>query len=179
MKPTEIVCTKNATFPMILTRFFSYYWVSRHQEAIPLAQRRFKQLLWKLQDRFCNNWVNVENKKFQTKFYLSSEKKLFYIFSRNTEFCRRPKQFYQAPQSIQAILVQVNRSILKDLISCWKQNILKIKTKRQTFQWKKKLCSSCITEYDNPQKTFYKGPRGLLTFIVQLIKYKIVSVRVR
>ena len=44
---------------------------------------------------------------------------------------------------------------------------------------KKSAFSSCITEYDNPQKTFYKGPGGLLTFIVQLIKYKIVSVRVR
>ena len=38
---------------------------------------------------------------------------------------------------------------------------------------------SYITEYDKPQKISYTGPRGLLTFIAQLIRYKIVSVRVR
>ena len=112
---------KNAIFLMILTCFFSYYWVSRHQDAIPLVQKRFKQVLCKLQDHFCNNCVNVENKNFRKKSYFSSEKKHLYNFSRNTEFCRRPWQFYHAPQSIQAKLVQVKRSILKDLIKCWKK----------------------------------------------------------
>ena len=58
---------KNSTFPMILTSFLSHFWVLRHQEAIPSAQKRFKQVLCKLQDHFCNNWVNVENKTFRKK----------------------------------------------------------------------------------------------------------------
>ena len=124
---------KNAIFLMILTCFLSYYWVTRHQEAIPLAQKRFKQVLCKLQDHFCNNWLNAENKNFRKIVTFPVKKKQFYIFSRNAEFCRRPQQFYHAPQSTQANLVQVNRSILKDLISCWKRSILKKKTKRQKF----------------------------------------------
>ena len=39
--------------------------------------------------------------------------------------------------------------------------------------------SSCITENEKPQKTLFKGPRSLSTFIIQLIRYEIVSVRIR
>ena len=54
------------------------------------------------------------------------------------------------------------------------------KDKKANIPMKKKLLfSSCITEYDKPQKTFYTGPGGLLTVIVQLKRYKIVSVRER
>ena len=54
------------------------------------------------------------------------------------------------------------------------------KDKTPNLPMKKSLLfSSCVTEYDKPRKTFYKGPRGLLTFIVQLISYKMISVRVR
>ena len=75
-----VLFKKNATFPMILTCFLSYHWISRHQEAVPLAQKRVKHFLCKLQDFFCNNWVNVENKSFQKKSYLYSEKNTFTIF---------------------------------------------------------------------------------------------------
>ena len=106
-----------------------------------------KQFHWLRKDsnNFCASYEIVsattqwmlKTKIFEKKIYLSKEKKHFYNFPRNTDFCRRPQQFHQAPQSIQAVLVQVNRSILNDLISCWKRNFLKKKTKGQTFQWKK------------------------------------------
>ena len=72
---------KNATFPIILTCFLSYYWVSQHQEAIPLAQKRFKRVLCKLQDHFCNNWVKVENKSFQKKIPFQWKRTLIHFFS--------------------------------------------------------------------------------------------------
>ena len=81
-------------------------------------------------------WM-LKTKIFEKKVTFPLKKKHLYNFSRNTEFCRRPWQFYHAPQSIQAKLVRLKMSTLKDLISCWKRNILEKKTKRQTFQWKK------------------------------------------
>ena len=72
---------KNAAFPTILTCFFSYYWVSQHQEAIPLAQKRFKRVLCKLQDHFCNNWVKVEHKSFRKKITFQWSRTLIHFFS--------------------------------------------------------------------------------------------------
>ena len=81
---------KTAIFPMILTCFFSYYWVSRHQESNPLAQKRFKQVLCKLQDQFCNNCVIVENRTFRKEVTFPLKKNTSTFFFRYTEFCRRP-----------------------------------------------------------------------------------------
>ena len=76
--------------------------------------------------------------------------------------------------------MQVKKSILKELISCWKQNILKKKKKSKHSSEKIfSFFSSCTTEFDKPQKTFCKGPRGHSAFIVQFVRYKIVSVGVR
>ena len=68
-------------FPMILANFLSYCWVSRHQEAIPLAQKKVKQILCKLQDLFCTNWVKVENKIFRKKLPFQWKKRLLHFFS--------------------------------------------------------------------------------------------------
>ena len=117
---------------MTLTCFLSYYWVSRHQEANQVAQKRFKQVLCKLRDQFCNNWVNFENKNFRKESYFSSEKNTFTVFLVIPSFADVHKNFITLHK-----LVQVKRSILKDLISCWKQNILKKKEKKSNNPMKK------------------------------------------
>ena len=58
----------------------------------------------------------------------------------------------------------------------WKKNRQK---GTHSNEKKDSFFGSCITEYDKPQKISYTGPRGLLTFIVQLIRYKTVSIRVK
>ena len=154
---------------MNLTCFLSYYWVSPHQEEIALAQKRFKHMLCELQDHLWNNWVNVENNNFWDKSYLFCEKNIqsCWIYwkekTKRQTFQRKKvsffllvlpsktfvvvipsfadvhNNFYHAPQGVQAKLVQVKRSILKDLISCWKGTILKTNDKRANIPMKKKL----------------------------------------
>ena len=114
------------------------------------------------------------------KNYLSIEKKHFYLF-------------FSPYRALQTSITNLSHSTdysnkfgaSKKLNSQRPDKLLKTeyfekKEKKQTFHWKELyLFSSCITEYDKPQKTFCKGPRGHLTFIVQSIRYKIVSVKVR
>ena len=71
---------KNAILPMILTCFLSWYWVSRHQEAISLAQKRFNQILCRLQDHFWTTGWMLKTKKFEKNVTFPVKKKHFYIF---------------------------------------------------------------------------------------------------
>ena len=76
--------------------------------------------------------------------------------------------------------MQLKRSILKDLKSCWKRSILKKKDKKANIPMKEKLAFFFLNYWVwQTAKSFHTGPRGLLTFFVQLIRYKIVFVRVR
>ena len=129
---------KFAIFPITLACFLSYCWVSWHQEANPSAQKWIEQLLCKLQDQFCTNCLKVENKNFWKKVTFQVKKKHFYIFARNTEFCRRPWQIYHVPQSIQANFgasKKVNSQRLDKLskTECFEEK----NKKKQTFQLKK------------------------------------------
>ena len=81
-------------------------------------------------------WM-LKTKIFEKKLTFPTKKNNSSFFSRNTQFCRRPWQFYHAPQSIQANLVQVKRSILKDLIICWKRSILKKRDEKANIPRKK------------------------------------------
>ena len=67
------------------------------------------------------------------------------------------------------INVEVIRSILQDLRGCWKHKFLK---KKANFPVKKRFLPifSRVIQCDNSKRTNCKGPKGILTFIVDVIR---------
>ena len=126
--------------------------------------------------RFCNIWVKVENTNFGKKVTFPVKTTLFAFLLVIPGFADVQGNFIH--KVFKQTLVQVKRSILKDLISCWKQNILK-EGKKANIPMKKNLLFFLYYRAWQTWKHFFKGPRGLWTFIVQLIRYKIVFVRLR
>ena len=88
----------------------------------------FGQLLWKLQDHFCNTYKVVENTNFRKKnAYFPVKKSFWPVFSSLLE-CDKPQETsYALPRGLLTITVEVTGLILLHLRSCWKHKFLKKK----------------------------------------------------
>ena len=95
--------------------------------------------------------------------------KVWPISSLFTHCSRHRVSVCSAPQGILAYLVQVIRSFLKHQRGCWKYIFL---TERLSFQWKRIFW--CIVlrniECNNPWRKICKGPWGVLTNTVEIIR---------
>ena len=128
----------------------------------------FWQLLWKLSELFCNTYEVVENKTSWKKGKLSSEKTIVVYFSRGIKRDKCQQTPYKGPEGWQ------------NLCKLWVCFYMTYEFIENTLFWKKKAnfpvkkkvwpTFSRIIEFDKPQWTICKGPKGNLTITVEVIR---------
>ena len=97
------------------------------------------------------------------------DKSFWPIFPGTTECDKTQETLYNGPQAFVTITEEFIKAIFQDLRGCWKQIF---EQKKADFPVMKKFCPPFFRfiQHDKIQGKFYKGPRGFLTFIVQMIK---------
>ena len=130
----------------------------------------------KVSDNYCGIYKSIflgpkrllKTQSFEKKGNLSIDKKLWRIFPRSIEYDKPKGTIYKGPQGILTITVEIIRAFFETY------RLLKtqIFEKKAVFPVKKILWPtfSRSIECDKPQGTSCKGPKGILTITVEIIR---------